>query len=273
MNDSKEKDKKADDGTTPVAEYKGQGFIFVDGDKSKPIVEKNEAEIKKRAIAYMKNKYKTDVKVNNVVPARSAAVVMVEAEKPIQFHTSVIVGFDMRKKELDPSPNVWSEEGNVEGAIVSGLYAKAYKQEFEKLNSVSKQLASEYSFNGINQIAIEKTHASGYEQKYFFVSVSSLDFPKVYQAYIENTAIDPATLQKLFTEVEDFRNKIDIPLTYFNNKKGLPEQNIVDDMGEELKKISGLPKGTYSISVYKNFIVDRVGLPNGDSTDSEEIQK
>lgn len=40
MNDSKEKDKKADDGTTPVAEYKGQGFIFVDGDKSKPIVEK-----------------------------------------------------------------------------------------------------------------------------------------------------------------------------------------------------------------------------------------
>uniref|UniRef100_UPI001431700C DUF1672 family protein n=1 Tax=Listeria valentina TaxID=2705293 RepID=UPI001431700C len=191
----------------------------------------------------------------------------------IQFHTSVIVGFDMQKKELDPLPNVRSEEGEVEGAIVSGLYAKAYKQEFEKLNSISSQLASEYSFNGINQIAIEKTHASGYEQKYFFVSISSLDFPKVYQAYIENTAVTPMMLQKLFTEVEDLKNKIDIPLTYFNKKNGLPEQNIVDNMGEELKKISGIPKGTYSVAVYKNFIVNRVGLPNGDSTDSAEIQK
>ncbi|EUJ43633.1 lipoprotein [Listeria fleischmannii FSL S10-1203] len=273
MGNSDEKEKKADDGTTPVAEYEGQGFIFVDGDKSKDIVEKNEAEIKKRAIAYMKDTYKTNVKVNNVVPARDAAVVMVEAEEPIEFHTSVIVGLDMQKKELDPAGSVHSQEGEVESAIVSGLYAKAYEAEFKRLDTISSELANEYNFEGIKQIAIDKTHASGYEQKYYFVSISSLDFPKVYQAYIENTNITSVALQNLFMEVENAGEKIDIPLTYFNNKKGLPEQDIVDTMGEELKKISGLPTGTYTIEVYKNFIVNRVGLPNGDSTDTAEIQK
>nr|WP_254259878.1 DUF1672 family protein [Listeria fleischmannii] len=87
----------------------------------------------------MKDTYKTNVKVNNVVPARDAAVVMVEAEEPIEFHTSVIVGLDMQKKELDPLPNVWSEEGKVESGIISGLYVKAYEEEFKRLDVFTKK--------------------------------------------------------------------------------------------------------------------------------------
>lgn len=74
-----------------------------------------------------------------MVLARDAAVVMVEAEEPIQFHTSVIVGLDMQKKELDPPSFVRSEEGEVEGAIISGLYARAYKEEFERLDAFTKK--------------------------------------------------------------------------------------------------------------------------------------
>ncbi|MBC1537283.1 DUF1672 family protein, partial [Listeria sp. FSL L7-1485] len=72
-------EEKAQKGTTPVQDYVGQGYSFVDGNKSAERVKKHEEEIKQVAIDYMKTKYKTNVKVNNMVPARNAAVVMLES--------------------------------------------------------------------------------------------------------------------------------------------------------------------------------------------------
>ncbi|WP_369823190.1 DUF1672 family protein [Listeria sp. ILCC792] len=185
---SETNEKKEAESTTPVQDYVGQGFIFVDGDKSKDIVEKNEAEISRRAIKYMKETYKTDVKVNNVVPARSAAVVMVEAEEPIQFHTSVIVGLDMAKKALDPKEAnvVRSEEGEVEKAIVSGLYAKAYSSELQNLDKFIQKMSEEHGLYGQKEEAIDKTASSGYQTAHYFISLSALEFPEVYKEYLMN---------------------------------------------------------------------------------------
>ncbi|WP_321146000.1 DUF1672 family protein [Listeria monocytogenes] len=44
---------KAQEGTTPVQDYVGQGYSFVDGDKSAERVKKHEAEIKQVAIDYI----------------------------------------------------------------------------------------------------------------------------------------------------------------------------------------------------------------------------
>lgn len=272
MNHSDEKEKKANDGTTPVAEYKGQGFIFVDGDKSKPIVEKNKAEIKKRAIAYMKDKYKTDVKVNNVVPARDAAVVMVEAEEPIQFHTSVIVGFDMQKKELDPPSNVYSEEGKVEGAIMGGLYVKAYKEEFVHLNVFTEKVAEKYNLQGLNQTTINRTHASGYEQSFYFVPLGGQS-TEVYDAYIKNPNISASEIRNIFLKVDSKFENANIVLHFFNKSEGMPKQEDADKIAEDVKKEMGLPHGVYEVVLYKNFIVDRVGLADGDSVEVEDIKK
>lgn len=92
-------EEKAQKGTTPVQDYIGQGYSFVDGNKSAERVKKHEEEIKQEAINYMKTKYKTDVKVNNVVPARNGAVVIVESETPVQFTTSVTVKFILNRKD------------------------------------------------------------------------------------------------------------------------------------------------------------------------------
>ncbi|EMG27393.1 hypothetical protein X560_2597 [Listeria fleischmannii 1991] len=269
MGNSDEKEKKADDGTTPVAEYKGQGFIFVDGDKSKDIVEKNEAEIKKRAVAYMKDTYKTNVKVNNVVPARDAAVVMVEAEEPIEFHTSVIVGIDPRTKELNSAR---SEEWKVEGAIISGSYVKAYREEFGNLDTFTKTMAKKYDLQGLNQTAINKTHASGYEKSYYFVPVGG-DSTVVYDAYIKKQNISASELQNLFSKVDGKFENANIVLHFYNTSKGVPKQEKAEQIAKDLKNETGLPKGNYSVILYDNFIVDRVGLPDGDNVRVEDIQK
>ncbi|MBC6118934.1 hypothetical protein HCA12_14295, partial [Listeria innocua] len=64
-----------------------------------------------------------------------------------------------------------------------------------------------------------------------------------------------------------------IPIAFFSKEDKLPEQKLADDLAEELRKEKGLPKGSYDIRVYKNHIVNRVGLPDGESIDVEEITK
>ncbi|MBC1620387.1 DUF1672 family protein [Listeria welshimeri] len=266
----KTEQEKAQEGTTPVQDYVGQGFSFVDGDKSEERVKEYEEEIKQKAIEYMQTKYKTKVKVNNVVPARNAAVVMIECEGPIQFHTSVIVGESINKK------GEWSarsNEGEVEQAIVSCLYEKAYETEFRNLDKFTEKLAKENDLLGLRDEAIEKTSSSGYTSNHYFISASSLSFPSVYQAYIENQRIAADELKLLFAKDDPEGNILSIPMEFYSKEDKLPDQEIADNLAERLKQEEGLPKGNYMVTVYKNFIVNRVGLPDGENIDVEEIIK
>ncbi|MBC1446644.1 DUF1672 family protein [Listeria welshimeri] len=266
----KTEQEKAQEGTTPVQDYVGQGFSFVDGDKSEERVKEYEEEIKQKAIEYMQTKYKTKVKVNNVVPARNAAVVMIECEGPIQFHTSVIVGESINKKG---EWSVRSNEGEVEQAIVSGLYEKAYETEFRNLDKFTEKLAKENDLLGLRDEAIEKTSSSGYTSNHYFISASSLSFPSVYQAYIENQRIAADELKLLFAKDDPEGNILSIPMEFYSKEDKLPDQEIADNLAERLKQEEGLPKGNYMVTVYKNFIVNRVGLPDGENIDVEEIIK
>ncbi|EAK8930902.1 DUF1672 family protein [Listeria monocytogenes] len=269
MNEKTEQEKEQE-GTTPVQDYVGQGFSFVDGEKSAERVKKDEEKIKQEAINYMKNTYKTDVKVNNVVPARNAAVVMVESEEPIQFHTYVIVGLILNKDEVG---NARSDEGEVEKAIVGGLYAKAYEEEFKNLDVFAEKIAKENNLLGMRAEAIDKTASDGYTSNYYFLSIFALDYPSVYNAYLENPKISAEELKKLFEKDDSTSKNISIPMKFFVRGNKLPEQGIADNLANEIKQEEGIPKGRYAVLIYKNFIVDRVGLPDGESVDVEGIIK
>ncbi|MCY61997.1 DUF1672 family protein [Listeria monocytogenes serotype 4c] len=261
---------KAQEGTTLVQDYVGQGLSFVDGNKSAERVKEHEEEIKQEAINYMKNTYKTDVKVNNVVPARNAAVVMVESEEPIQFHTYVIVGLILNKDEVG---NARSDDGEVEKAIVGGLYAKAYEEEFKNLDVFAEKIAKENNLLGMRAEAIDKTASDGYTSNYYFLSIFALDYPSVYNAYLENPKISAEELKKLFEKDDPTSKNISIPMKFFVRGNKLPEQGVADNLANEIKQEEGIPKGRYAVLIYKNFIVDRVGLPDGESVDVEGIIK
>ncbi|MBF2575947.1 DUF1672 family protein [Listeria welshimeri] len=266
----KTEQEKAQEGTTPVQDYVGQGFSFVDGDKSEELVKRDEEKIKQEAINYVKNTYKTDVKVNNVVPARNAAVVMVECEEPIQFHTSVIVGKVINKE------GEWlarSNEGEVEKAIVGGLYAKAYEAEFQRLDTFAEKLAKENNLLGLRNEAIDKTAAEGYTSNHYFIVAMDVYYPSVYNAYLANQGISAEELRKLFEKDDPKYGHVSVPMEFYSKENNLPGQKLADDLAEELKQEKGLPKGSYDIRVYKNSIVNRVGLPDGDNAKVEEIAK
>ncbi|MBC1602945.1 DUF1672 family protein [Listeria welshimeri] len=266
----KTEQEKAQEGTTPVQDYVGQGFSFVDGDKSEELVKRDEEKIKQEAINYVKNTYKTDVKVNNVVPARNAAVVMVECEEPIQFHTSVIVGKVINKE------GEWlarSNEGEVEKAIVGGLYAKAYEAEFQRLDTFAEKLAKENNLLGLRNEAIDKTAAEGYTSNHYFIVAMDVYYPSVYNAYLANQGISSEELRKLFEKDDPKYGHVSVPMEFYSKENNLPEQKLADDLAEELKQEKGLPRGNYMITMYKNFIVNRVGVPDGEFVSVEDIIK
>ncbi|MBC1964675.1 DUF1672 family protein [Listeria welshimeri] len=266
----KTEQEKAQEGTTPVQDYVGQGFSFVDGDKSEELVKRDEEKIKQEAINYVKNTYKTDVKVNNVVPARNAAVVMVECEEPIQFHTSVIVGKVINK---DGEWLARSNEGEVEKAIVGGLYAKAYEAEFQRLDTFAEKLAKENNLLGLRNEAIDKTAAEGYTSNHYFIVAMDVYYPSVYNAYLANQGISAEELRKLFEKDDPKYEHVSVPMEFYSKENNLPEQKLADDLAEELKQEKGLPRGNYMITMYKNFIVNRVGVPDGEFVSVEDIIK
>lgn len=218
----------------------------------------------------MKTTYKTDVKVNNVVPARNAAVVMVECEEPIQFHTSVIVSLVLNKDDVGSAR---SEEGEVEKAIVGGLYAKAYEAEFQHLDAFAEKIAKENDLLGMREEAIDKTASEGYTSNHYFLSIFASDYPSVYNAYLENQDISAEELKLLFAK-DDFTSKdMSIPTEFYSKKGKLPKQEVADNLAEKIQQEEGIPSGIYAVTVYKNFIVNRVGLPDGENIDVEEINK
>ncbi|MCD2225813.1 DUF1672 domain-containing protein [Listeria cossartiae] len=267
----KTEQEKAQEGTTPVQDYVGQGYSFVDGNKSAERVKEHEEEIKQEAINYMKTKYKTDVKVNNVVSARNGAVVIVESEAPIQFTTSVVVKFLLNNKDEIGSGT--SDEGAVEQAIVGGLYAKAYEAEFKHLNEFTEELAQKYDLLGYTEEALSKTSPSGYQWKYYFVTVWYDDYLSPYEAYLANPNISAEELRILFNKVDSDSKNISIPMAFFSKEDKVPEQKLADKLAEEIKQEEGIPKGSYMVTLYKNFIVNRVGLPDGENVDVEGITK
>ncbi|MBC1429957.1 DUF1672 family protein [Listeria seeligeri] len=267
----KTEEEKEQEGTTPVQDYVGQGYSFVDGDKSAERVKKHEEEIKQEAINYMKTTYKTDVKVNNVVPARNGAVVIVESEAPIQFTTSVIVKFVLNKKDEIASGT--SNEGEVEQAIVGGLYAKAYEKEFHHLDEFAEQLAKKYDLEGYTEEALDKVSPKGYQGKYYFVTVGYDDYLSAYNAYLGNPHISAEELRSLFTKDDPTSENMTVVMNFFSKEDKLPKQKVVDNLAEEFQQEPNLPKGEYPINLFKNFIVNRVGLPDGENVSVDGIIK
>lgn len=62
-------------------------------------------------------------------------------------------------------------------------------------------------------------------------------------------------------------------MEFYSKEDKLPDQKVADNLAERLKQEEELPKGNYMVTVYKNFIVNRVGLPDGQNIDVTDIIK
>lgn len=166
-----------------------------------------------------------------------------------------------------------SDEGAVEQAIIGGLYAKAYEAEFHHLDEFAEELAEKYDLVGYTEEALDKTLPFGYQGKYYFVTLGYINYLSVYNAYLTNPKISANDLRTLFRKDDSTGEKMTIAMRFFMEGNQLPEQEFVDNIAEEVLQEPNLPEASYPITIYKNFIVNRVGLPNGENIDVEGVTK
>ncbi|WP_222717472.1 DUF1672 family protein [Listeria portnoyi] len=260
--DKQGKDDVASKQEVAVQDYNGQGFIFIDGDKTKDIVAENKEVISKYALDYFKEKYHTDVVVNNVVPARNAAVVILESKHEPKFNTSVIVSIDMNKKKVLDS--VTSEEGSIEGSIQTGLYAMAYEDKFSNLDKFVKSASEKSGFIGLTDEAVKKTRDSGYVTNYYYLAMQGSGAPSISNLYISNKNINKESLRNLFEKEKNPETLVGIVISLYTKDKKA-DIDKVNSIINELKNAEGLPPGAYSVIVNGNTIDVTSGQAIGDS--------
>ncbi|MBN8209803.1 DUF1672 family protein [Bacillus sp. NTK071] len=238
-----------------VQDYTAEEYSLPNGSETDKIAEEHKEEVHKAVKAYFKANYKTDVKVHNIVGAVGGASVSVESIGKPHFYSYAIIPVDKQKGEVDPS-GVWSQEGQVETAIVSGLYAWIFNDKFKKLDQYLNEKVNEYPIVGIpeeaNQNGVGNYHTTPY---YKVVIYGGTVEEKLLKPYLENPdrskeewakmleseSINPArvgTLIQLYMEEPDVE----------------PNSEIFDQIVNDLSTMEGLPVGKYSFLLHDNTI-------------------
>ncbi|MBL5768419.1 hypothetical protein B5V88_07570 [Heyndrickxia sporothermodurans] len=244
----------------PVQDYIGQGFSFDNGEKTGEFAKKHREEIIKVVDQFFKKEYGLEVTTHNLVGAKNAVLVFVESKQEPYFHTSVVVGVNLENNKI--SDDVFTYEGSVEGAIMSGIYAMAYEKEFKKLDEFCEMIAKKYPVVGMRKEAVEKTMDSGYSTPYYYVNTAKMNFPKVYDAFIKNHQITKDRLLQLINEkaIEDY--DVGIALTFYMKKtRSKPDEKLANEVIQKFKQTKEVfPPGSYAIFIKSNEINKSTGI-------------
>ncbi|MDQ0233473.1 DUF1672 family protein, partial [Metabacillus malikii] len=200
--------------------------------------------------------YKTEVKVHNVVGSQDAATVFVESVGEPHFYTYAVVPIDIQKKEVKLD-NVFTQEGQVEHAIMSGLYHQIYINEFDRLDSYFIDLESKGEVVGKTKESLENVGGIGYMTPYYYITVSSYDvaLKKMYQSYIDNPNISVAELRNTFEENEFSTKYLKITIHLFmRDKYKQPSTELLSEVAQDIESLDSIPKGSYSVYLHDNFI-------------------
>ena len=96
------------------------------------------------------DKYKTEVLVYNLIGNKNGVSVFVESVGEPHFHAVAIVPIDIDSNIIE-TEKVFTQAGQVEDALASGLYAMAYEEEIENLNNFIQQISKDNSLVGKNE--------------------------------------------------------------------------------------------------------------------------
>jgi hypothetical protein len=239
-----------------VQEYTGEGYALPYGKETDKIAEANRDQIEEAAIKFFREKYKTDVKVHNMVGARNGATVFVESAGEPHFYTYAVVPIDEEEKKV-MADQLWADEFQVENAIKGGLYHMIFNEEFRSLDEYFGSLEEEGQVTGKTIEALQNVGGHGFMTPYYFIALTSKEeaIKPVYDLYISNPGESVQNLRNAYEEslFESKNFKINIQL-FMSDKQAKPSQDLFDQVTKELEEMNSIPKGTYSFSLNDNFI-------------------
>lgn len=237
-----------------VQDYTGEGYTLRNGEKTDKIAQENKEEITAAVEKFFLEKYKTEVIVHNMVGAVDGATVFVESVGEPHFYTYAIVPIDVEQRKV-LSDNVWSQEGQVENAIKTGLYAMIFQEEITKLENYLEETVDSKPIIGITQEALKSVRATGYSTTHYYASTmgNSLDF--LFNEYMNNQEMSKLDWKTIIEQNPYSPDSILFTIyLYMEEEKSEPDEEIFNQIVTEIEEMDGIPKGAYSIILNDNMI-------------------
>ncbi|WP_185970874.1 DUF1672 family protein [Alkalicoccobacillus porphyridii] len=241
----------------PIQEYTGEGYELDGGELTQPIANENLPEIEEAVKKFFIDEYKTEVIVHNVVGAREAATVFVESVGEPHFYSFAVVPIDLANENV-LLEEVFSENGQVEMAIVTGVYAMIYKEEMKNIDDYLSDIAIEYPVTGMSVEAIENVGGSGFATEYYYLSGLEKAFDGIVEKYKENPERSRDEWEELYP-----KDELDPENIFFTIRLHMDQENVdVDEelfekLEKDIESIDNVPPGRYSIFLYDNNIDPR----------------
>ncbi|WP_299744525.1 DUF1672 family protein [uncultured Rossellomorea sp.] len=258
--DSKEANGVYKDTFVRVQDYKGDGYVLRNGEEADEIAEGKSDEVKKAAKDFFMEKYKTDVKVHNIVGNVDGATVFVESKGPVHFFTTAIVPIDLSRKRV-LEDDVTSLDGESESAIQGGLYHLIFEDEFNNLDQYLSKIVSENEVVGKRKESLENVGGAGYMTPYYYLSTPPDDkaIQPVYEAYLKNPGIPISELKSLFSKADFVAEDYNITIQlYMESENVEPNKEIFNKVQQDIRSMSLIPKGNYSVIINDNLINEKV---------------
>lgn len=257
-----------------VQEYTGEGYALRNGEKTDKIAEDNREDIEVAVKKFFIEKYKTEVLVHNLVGNTDGVSVFVESVREPHFHAVAIVPIDVDNKTIE-TDKVFTQAGQVEDALASGLYAMAYEEEIESLNNFIEKISKDYSLVGKNEEAVQNVGGTGFLTPYYFISSIGETFDKINSMYLEDQNIDKTEIRSILDESKFNPDDVNIVFNVFmKNGNTEPDEKAYDEISKMIETAEGFPRGSYSLLMHDNLINSKYGSGSkGNTIDKHAINE
>ncbi|MDS9472564.1 DUF1672 family protein [Sporosarcina pasteurii] len=246
----------------PVQEYIGEGYMLEPDEGTDALAEKHKDEVEQAVKNFFQDKYKTEVKVHNIVGTTGAASIFVESIGEPHFYTSAIIPVDVKNNKVK-FEDVWSLEDEVEQGIVTGLLAMIYDKEFEKLDKYFTEFINKHPVTGQKVEALANVGANNFSTPYYRLSVNTHYFEELINAYLENSNRSKEEWKsfgdKLSYKPEDLIIAIEL---FMDDQNSEPDDEIIDLVSNDIIRMEGLPRAEYAIDLHDNYVDKTSGVGN-----------
>ncbi|WP_079529592.1 DUF1672 family protein [Halobacillus hunanensis] len=259
--------KQSEDRFASVQDYVGQGYTLDNGEKTDKIAENHREQIDKAVKQFFLEKYKTEVKVHNTVGAVDGATVFVESVGKPHFYTFAIVPIDLNTREV-LTDQIWTREGQVEGAIQSGLYAMIFEDKMQNLDNYLQEFTSTHPVIGVREENNENVGGGGYMTPYYYITIFGEAFDSLYKMYLENPHRSKQEWKDALNLENINPNDYTVAIQLYMSEPNVdPNIDIFNQLVTDLRNMNDLPPAAYGVYLNDN----RVHKESGSGTQGNTL--
>ncbi|UAC48163.1 DUF1672 domain-containing protein [Bacillus aquiflavi] len=162
---------------------------------------------------------------------------------------------------------VWCQEGQIEEAIMGGLYALVFEEELATLDRYLESVVDKYPVIGVREEANKNTGASGYMTPYYYLTIFGESFIPLYEMYLTNPKRPKEEWKNALnmSELDPKMYSVTIHL-HMAKPNTEPDKNIFNQIVSDLENMEGLPPGSYSVFLHDNNVNKKNAIASKDNT-------